>query len=217
MWPTRRTQRSPTGWGGAGIDGKRTQSDTANGKPRYGYSASGVAEVIEYSGTRWQLIQYTDGVLSDERYQAAAGDEATPDLATGWEPMVGGTEPAGTVTAGTRTLVSVADGETQALTVDGAKAIMVTRPHTVVNAAMDATATVTLNDPATATRPYWLTIVFKQHADGSKVLTLDGNVSSPGAVQPVLSTAGNAVDVLNFVWTGATWRLIGATFAQGAL
>jgi len=107
--------------------------------------------------------------------------------------------------------------ETQALTFDGAKAITVTAPHTVVNAAMSATATLTLNDPATATRPYTLDVVITQDGVGGRVLTLDGNVSSPGAVQPVLSAAAAAVDVLRFLWTGATWRLIGATFAQGAL
>jgi hypothetical protein len=102
--------------------------------------------------------------------------------------------------------------ETQALTFDGAKSITVTAPHTVVNAAMSATATLTLNDPATATVPYTLDVVIVQDATGSRVLTLDGNVSTPGGVQPVLSAGASDVDVLRFVWTGATWRLVGATF-----
>lgn len=100
------------------------------------------------------------------------------------------------------------------VTLDQTRTLTVTAHYTVARVAMQASATLTLADPNPATRPYLLDIVFTQDATGGRVLTLAGNVTTPGGVPLVLSTAPNAVDTATFVWTGATWRLVNATFGQ---
>jgi hypothetical protein len=75
----------------------------------------------------------------------------------------------------------------------------------------------TLSDPATTTVPMLVTVEAIQDGTGGRVLTLAGNVSTPGAVQPTLSATINAVDLLQFVWTGAKWRWVNSSYAQGNL
>jgi hypothetical protein len=75
----------------------------------------------------------------------------------------------------------------------------------------------TLSDPATTTVPLHVTVEAIQDGTGGRVLTLAGNVSTPGAVQPTLSATINAVDLLQFVWTGAKWRWVNSSYAQGNL
>jgi hypothetical protein len=75
----------------------------------------------------------------------------------------------------------------------------------------------TLSDPATTTVPLHVTVEAIQDGTGGRVLTLAGNVSTPGAVQPTLSATINAVDLLQFVWTGSKWRWVNSSYGQGNL
>lgn len=100
------------------------------------------------------------------------------------------------------------------ITLDQARTLTVAAHHTVARVAMQASATLTLADPDPATRPYLLDIVFTQDSTGGRVLTLAGNVTTPGGAPLVLSTAANAVDTATFVWTGTVWRLVNASFGH---
>jgi hypothetical protein len=87
----------------------------------------------------------------------------------------------------------------------------------VLKLTLTGAVALTLSDPATATVPLHVTVEAIQDGTGGRVLTLAGNVSTPGAVQPTLSATANAVDLLQFVWTGAKWRWVNSSYAQGNL
>jgi hypothetical protein len=87
----------------------------------------------------------------------------------------------------------------------------------VLKLTLTGAVALTLSDPATTTVPLHVTVEAIQDGTGGRVLTLAGNVSTPGAVQPTLSATINAVDLLQFVWTGAKWRWVNSSYAQGNL
>jgi hypothetical protein len=87
----------------------------------------------------------------------------------------------------------------------------------VLKLTLTGAVALTFSDPATTTVPLHVTVEAIQDGTGGRVLTLAGNVSTPGAVQPTLSATANAVDLLQFVWTGAKWRWVNASYAQGNL
>jgi hypothetical protein len=87
----------------------------------------------------------------------------------------------------------------------------------VLKLTLTGAVALTLSDPATTTVPLHVTVEAIQDGDGGRVLTLAGNVSTPGAVQPTLSATANAIDALQFVWTGAKWRWVNSSYAQGNL
>jgi hypothetical protein len=87
----------------------------------------------------------------------------------------------------------------------------------VLKLTLTGAVALTLSDPATATVPLHVTVEAIQDGTGGRVLTLAGNVSTPGAVNPTLSATANAIDLLQFVWTGAKWRWTNSSYAQGNL
>jgi hypothetical protein len=87
----------------------------------------------------------------------------------------------------------------------------------VLKLTLTGAVALTLSDPATTTVPLHVTVEAIQDGTGGRVLTLAGNVSTPGAVQPTLSATINAIDALQFVWTGAKWRWVNSSYAQGNL
>jgi hypothetical protein len=87
----------------------------------------------------------------------------------------------------------------------------------VLKITLTGAVALTLSDPATTTVPLHVTVEAIQDGTGGRVLTLAGNVSTPGAVQPTLSATANAVDLLQFVWTGSKWRWVNSSYAQGNL
>lgn len=78
------------------------------------------------------------------------------------------------------------------------------------NVTFSATAKPTI----AAGRTYTFRMVLVQDATGSRTLTLNANVLTAAGVDPVLSTAPNAIDVLDFLWTGT--ELICTNFVKGA-
>ena len=76
----------------------------SGGRPVYGHPtgvlpADDPATILFYTGTRWELLHYPAGTTGPAaRWQANAGTQATPNLATGWAAVAGGVDPTGTPT-----------------------------------------------------------------------------------------------------------------------
>lgn len=73
-----------------------------------------------------------------------------------------------------------------------------------IKATLTGNVTFTLPTPP-ADVSYTVTLLLTQDATGGRTLTLPVPVLSAYGVDPVLSTAGGATDVLHLMWTGAAW------------
>ena len=101
------------------------------------------------------------------------------------------------------------------VTVDANTAITPVMDGDVFVTTHEGDFTLTINDPADATRAIRTVIETRQDATGGRTVTWAGNLSTPGAVTPpALTTTANAVDVWTWQWTGTRWRLVGVTFGQ---
>lgn len=101
-----------------------------------------------------------------------------------------------------------------AVAMDQARAITPEVHGSVYNLSLQGDHTLTINDPADTTHAVTIHLECTQDATGGRVLTLAGNVSTPGGVAPTLSAAANAIDTLTLIWMGTRWRLSNATFGQ---
>jgi hypothetical protein len=81
----------------------------------------------------------------------------------------------------------------------------------IYNITLTGSATLTFSNPPTSGTLYSLMIIAKQDATGSRTITWPASVKWPNASAPTLSTAANAVDVLNF------FTVDGGTTYYGAL
>lgn len=83
-----------------------------------------------------------------------------------------------------------------------------------IRATLTGSVTFTLPTPP-ANVSYTVTLVLTQDATGGRTLTLPASVLSAYGVDPALSTAGGATDVLHLMWTGAAWIALLAAPAVG--
>lgn len=81
----------------------------------------------------------------------------------------------------------------------------------IYNATLTGNTTLTFSNPPASGTLYSLMIIAKQDATGSRIITWPASVKWPNASAPTLSTAANAVDVLNF------FTVDGGTTYYGAL
>jgi hypothetical protein len=81
----------------------------------------------------------------------------------------------------------------------------------IYNITLTGSATLTFSNPPASGTLYSLMIIAKQDGTGSRTITWPASVKWPNASAPTLSTAANAVDVLNF------FTVDGGTTYYGAL
>lgn len=86
---------------------------------------------------------------------------------------------------------------------------------TVIRTLTGATVAIGLQTatPSSGTS-FTVTLVLKQDATGSRLVTWPATMKWMYGLKPVLSTAPNAIDVIHALWTGAEW--IGLVAAQAA-
>lgn len=73
-----------------------------------------------------------------------------------------------------------------------------------IRATLTGNTTLTLPTPPSSVS-YTVTLMLTQDATGGRTLTLPAACLSAYGLDPVLSTAGGAVDLLHLLWTGAQW------------
>ena len=105
-----------------------------------------------------------------------------------------------------------------ALTLDGNKSITPAVNGEIHNVTLEGNHTLTLNDPADTTKAVKVVVRTIQDATGGHNTTWGGNVGSPGGVAiPAQTSTANAVDIFEWLWTGARYELVGAIFDVEAL